>query len=73
LSVLYQPRTIAAGIIFLTCQEFQLGLPNDPPWYAVFDAEREDLELIAGLVLEIYEFKGPIKLPTKLVPKIDNC
>lgn len=68
MSVLYQPRTIAVGIIFLTCQVHKLGLPEDPPWYEVFDAEREDLELIATLVLEVYEFKGAMKLPSKIVP-----
>lgn len=68
-SVLYQPSTIACGIIYLAARQSGIGLPLSPPWYTVFDAELEDLELIGELIMEIYKVKQKLVcLPAKLEP-----
>ena len=65
---LYQPFIIACGIIYLTCSELNHALPVK--WFKVFDAEEEDLEIIAKLVLQLYCME-PVKLEhyNKLVPR----
>ncbi|KAJ3334990.1 Cyclin-L1, partial [Kappamyces sp. JEL0680] len=54
---LFQPQTIAAAVVFLACKKSNIGLVEDPPWYTVFDANLEDLELISLLICELYRIK----------------
>lgn len=56
--VLYQPKVIACAALYLAVNDFaEISLPLNPPWYRVFDAELEDLELISMLVLSSYTVK----------------
>ncbi|KAJ3299431.1 hypothetical protein HK104_008937 [Borealophlyctis nickersoniae] len=57
--VCYQPSTIACAVIFLAARVCKVKLPTNPPWWEVFEANFEDLENIAGHILNLY--KGPVK------------
>ncbi|TPX39511.1 hypothetical protein SeMB42_g06348 [Synchytrium endobioticum] len=63
-SVCYQPWTIACAVIYLVSRIRAIPLPKNPHWYALFDAELEDMENIAGHIMWLYK-KAPVRnLPT---------
>lgn len=61
--VCYQPPTIACAVIYLAARTAGVTLPTNPPWWEIFDAELEDLENIAGVILSLYARQLPIHLP----------
>ncbi|KAJ2121499.1 hypothetical protein IW147_004239 [Coemansia sp. RSA 720] len=48
--VCFQPETIACGAIFLAARECSVGLSTSPPWWAVFDANAEDVVQVAKAI-----------------------
>ncbi|KAI8902064.1 cyclin [Globomyces pollinis-pini] len=69
--VLYQPPAIATAVIFLAARDCKVALPENPPWYGVFDADYEDIELICTLILELYELKdGIVGFPETIKPDL---
>ena len=52
--VRYPPETIGCACIFLSARQlgvFQISLPNRPPWWELFGAKLEDLEVLFGFAL----------------------
>jgi hypothetical protein len=39
----YQPNVIACAIIFFTTLVSGIALPENPPWWEIFDTEMEDI------------------------------
>ncbi|XP_075541289.1 cyclin-L1 [Dermacentor variabilis] len=52
--VRYSPETIACACIYLSARLLQIPLPNQPPWYAVFNVQEEDIQDTCRRVLAIY-------------------
>lgn len=63
--VIYQPHIIASGIIYLTAAKLEINLPENPPWWVVFDADLDDLQVIAELVLQLYHCVLPSEIPLR--------
>jgi len=45
LFVRFPPETIACACIFLAARELKIPLCQSPPWWLVFDANYEDIEV----------------------------
>ncbi|KAJ2666384.1 hypothetical protein IW148_000868 [Coemansia sp. RSA 1199] len=61
--VCFQPETIACGAIFLAARECSVGLPTSPPWWAVFDANAEDVVQVAKAIRALQARKVPHIMP----------
>ncbi|KAJ1792316.1 hypothetical protein LPJ62_000900 [Coemansia sp. RSA 2167] len=61
--VCFQPETIACGAIFLAARECRVGLPTSPPWWAVFDANAEDVVQVAKAIRALKARKVPHIMP----------
>lgn len=57
--VRYHPETIACACIFLGARLLQIPLPNDPPWYFLFDVTDEHIIDICCAILQLYELPKP--------------
>lgn len=71
---LYQPQTIAAAVVYLAARQLNVELVTSPhPWYTLFDAKLEDLELVSLLILDLYQVKKIMNIiPSKLLPDMSN-
>ncbi|KAJ3053389.1 hypothetical protein HK097_004396 [Rhizophlyctis rosea] len=54
-SVCYQPSVIACAVIFLAARFSEVKLPTNPPWWDLFEADLEDMEIICGHILNLYQ------------------
>ena len=55
--VRYSPETIACACIYLAARKLQFCLPNNPPWFVLFDAREDDLKDISLDILRLYTRK----------------
>jgi len=68
----YRPHQIATASIYLAARALKIRLPADPPWWAVFETEQEDLKCIARTILRLYK-RPParyISVPRKCQPPL---
>jgi len=50
-----KPEVLACSAIYLAAKYFQISLPRDPPWHQLFDAQREDIEYVSRMIMELYK------------------
>ncbi|KAJ2080218.1 hypothetical protein H4R24_003228 [Coemansia sp. RSA 988] len=61
--VCFQPETIACGAIFLAAHECNVSLPMSPAWWVVFDANGEDVMMVAKAARAFYLRQQPRIVP----------
>jgi len=49
-----RPEVLACAAIFLAARHLQLKLPESPPWYHLFEAQKEDVEKTANMITALY-------------------
>ncbi|KAJ1733807.1 hypothetical protein LPJ72_002676 [Coemansia sp. Benny D160-2] len=59
----FQPETIACGVIYLAAYECDVPLPTSPPWWTIFDANGQDVVMVAKATIAIY-----LHRPSRVVP-----
>ncbi|KAJ9077492.1 hypothetical protein DSO57_1016269 [Entomophthora muscae] len=52
--VSFDPPTIACAVIFLAARENNIKLPSSPPWYQLFEAQLDEMEVICHHILRLY-------------------
>ncbi|RKP26488.1 cyclin-L1 [Syncephalis pseudoplumigaleata] len=52
--VLHQPHTIACAVIQLAARHEQLPMPEDPPWWQVFEADATEMQAVNGWLGRLY-------------------
>ncbi|KAK2148453.1 hypothetical protein LSH36_497g02057 [Paralvinella palmiformis] len=57
--VRFHPETIACACIYLAGRKLKVPLPNNPPWYALFNVEEADIQDVCVSILELYSRKKP--------------
>ncbi|KAJ2702422.1 hypothetical protein H4R19_005365 [Coemansia spiralis] len=62
----FQPETIACGAIFLAAHECSVPLPTAPPWWVLFDANGDDVMMVAKAARALY-----LRTPPRIVPLTD--
>ncbi|XP_041377853.1 cyclin-L1-like [Gigantopelta aegis] len=55
----YHPETIACACIYLAAKQLQIPLPNDPPWFVIFDVKEVDIRDICISLLRLYHRSKP--------------
>lgn len=53
----YMPETIACACIFLAARDLSIPLPEEPPWWEAFDADRSTIENICRILIHLYRRK----------------
>ncbi|PVU89169.1 hypothetical protein BB559_005214 [Furculomyces boomerangus] len=52
--ITFQPQTIACASILLATRKYGVCLPDNPAWYKVFDANKDDIDCVAKMILQLY-------------------
>lgn len=71
--VRYSPETIACACIYLSARLLQIPLPNQPPWYAVFNVQEEDIQDTCRRILGIYCRKPDAEALEKKVEELKKA
>lgn len=50
-----KPEVLACSAIFLAARNLQHKLPDNPPWYELFEATKPEMEKVAMMIMELYE------------------
>ena len=50
----YSPEKIACACIYLSARELQIPLPENPPWYTIFGADEQSINVICIRILHLY-------------------
>mmetsp|Transcript_7110 Transcript_7110/g.10629 ORF Transcript_7110/g.10629 Transcript_7110/m.10629 type:complete len:357 (-) Transcript_7110:509-1579(-) len=51
----YRSEVLASAAIYLSARKLQLTLPNDPPWWELFNAELKDIGAICNTIQSLYK------------------
>lgn len=67
LCIRVKPEAIACGCIYMAARKARHPLPADPPWWNIFDVEKEKIELVCSEILRL--FTQPRTKYVELCPK----
>lgn len=54
LSVRFKSEVVACGVVYAAARRFSVSLPENPPWWKVFDAEKDDIEEVCRVLANLY-------------------
>jgi len=54
LCIRYKPEVIASGAIYLAAKKLAIPLPENPPWYHLYDTTLEQLQIIESEISSLY-------------------
>eukprot|EP00271_Cylindrocystis_brebissonii_P013498 TRINITY_DN3335_c0_g1_i1.p1 TRINITY_DN3335_c0_g1~~TRINITY_DN3335_c0_g1_i1.p1 ORF type:complete len:552 (+),score=145.91 TRINITY_DN3335_c0_g1_i1:85-1656(+) len=54
LCVRLRSEVVACGVIYAATRRARLLLPENPPWWQAFDAEKKDIDTVCGALAELY-------------------
>ncbi|GAB4814067.1 hypothetical protein N2152v2_001113 [Parachlorella kessleri] len=54
LCVRYKAQVVACGILFLAARRLKMPMPENPPWWEVFEATQEQVHGVCAALLELY-------------------
>ncbi|KAI5060608.1 hypothetical protein GOP47_0025028 [Adiantum capillus-veneris] len=55
LSVRFKSEVVACGVVYAAARRFSVSLPENPPWWKVFDAEKDDIEEVCRVLANLYK------------------
>ena len=67
LTVRYTAETIACSAVYLASRKIQFSLPNNVPWYKVFNTQYEDILTICNEILSLYTYPPIHWLPSLII------
>jgi len=56
----FTPEVIASACIYMTAILMQICLPEDPPWWELFDAKKYEMDDIANCITQLYKLPKAI-------------
>uniref|UniRef100_A0A7N0UQD3 Cyclin-L1-1 n=2 Tax=Kalanchoe fedtschenkoi TaxID=63787 RepID=A0A7N0UQD3_KALFE len=54
LCVRFKSEVIACGVVYAAARRFQVPLPENPPWWKAFDAEKHQIDEICRVLAHLY-------------------
>lgn len=54
LSVRFKSEVVACGVVYAAARRFNVSLPESPPWWKVFDAEKDDIDEVCKVLANLY-------------------
>ncbi|XP_020241494.1 cyclin-L1-1 [Asparagus officinalis] len=54
LCVRFKSEVVACGVIYAAARRFQIPLPENPPWWLVFDADQNGIEEVCRVLAHVY-------------------
>ncbi|GLJ20559.1 hypothetical protein SUGI_0374050 [Cryptomeria japonica] len=54
LCVRFKSEVVACGVVYAAARRFQVPLPENPPWWKVFDAEKHEIDEVCRVLANLY-------------------
>lgn len=54
LSVRFKSEVVACGVVYAAARRFRVSLPESPPWWKVFDAEKDEIDEVCSVLASLY-------------------
>ncbi|KAL7081515.1 hypothetical protein ACP275_14G044400 [Erythranthe tilingii] len=54
LCVRFTSEVVACGVVYAAARRFQVPLPENPPWWKAFDADKSEIDVVCGVLAHLY-------------------
>uniref|UniRef100_A0A0D6QWI6 Cyclin-L1-1 n=1 Tax=Araucaria cunninghamii TaxID=56994 RepID=A0A0D6QWI6_ARACU len=54
LCVRFKSEVVACGVVYAAARRFHVPLPENPPWWKVFDAEKHEIDEVCRVLANLY-------------------
>lgn len=54
LCVRFKSEVVACGVVYAAARRFQVPLPENPPWWKVFDADKACIDEVCRVLAHLY-------------------
>lgn len=59
LCVRFKPEIVACACIFLAAKYLDIGLPESPPWWEIFDCTQDEIDEVSYYIYNMYKLPKP--------------
>ncbi|XP_008812657.1 cyclin-L1-1 isoform X2 [Phoenix dactylifera] len=63
LCVRFKSEVVACGVVYAAARRFQVPLPENPPWWLVFDADQAGIEEVCRVLAHLYSLPKAQYIP----------
>ncbi|XP_050239126.1 cyclin-L1-1-like isoform X2 [Quercus robur] len=63
LCVRFKSEVVACGVVYAAARRFQVPLPENPPWWKVFDADKSGIDEVCRVLAELYSLPKAQYIP----------
>ncbi|KAF4370273.1 hypothetical protein G4B88_012957 [Cannabis sativa] len=63
LCVRFKSEVVACGVVYAAARRFQVSLPENPPWWKAFDAEKSGIDEVCKVLAHLYSLPKAQYLP----------
>lgn len=63
LCVRFKSEVVACGVVYAAARRFQIPLPENPPWWKAFDAEKSGIDEVCRVLAHLYSLPKAKYIP----------
>lgn len=63
LCVRFKSEVVACGVVYAAARRFQVPLPENPPWWKVFDADKSGIDEVCKVLAHLYSLPKAQYIP----------
>ncbi|KAJ4956976.1 hypothetical protein NE237_013759 [Protea cynaroides] len=63
LCVRFKSEVVACGVVYVAARRFQVPLPENPPWWKAFDAEKSGIDEVCRVLAHLYSLPKALYIP----------
>lgn len=63
LCVRFKSEVVACGVVYAAARRFQLPLPENPPWWTIFGAEKAEIDEVCRVLAHLYSLPKAQYIP----------
>lgn len=63
LCVRFKSEVVACGVVYAAARRFQVPLPENPPWWKAFDADKDGIDEVCRVLAHLYSLPKAEYIP----------
>lgn len=63
LCVRFKSEVVACGVVYVAARRFQVPLPENPPWWKAFDADKSGIDEVCRVLAHLYSLSKALYIP----------
>lgn len=63
LCVRFKSEVVACGVVYAAARRFQVPLPENPPWWKAFDADKSGIDEVCRVLAHLYSLPKAQYIP----------